>query len=399
MKYELLSPAGNFEKLVSAVNFGCDAVYLSGEDFSLRAKSNNFKNDELKTAFDFLHRNGKKGYVTVNIYARNDDFKKLADYLLYLEEISVDGLIISDPGVFKLTKDLKINLPVHISTQANTTNYMSVKFWEDLGVKRIVLARELSKKEIEYICKNTSVEIEVFVHGAMCISHSGRCVLSNYMTQKDANRGECTHPCRWNYYLMEETRPGEFFPVFEDERGTYIYNSKDLCLLEYLKELMDMGVKSFKIEGRMKSSMYTSVVTGVYKRGIEEIVTYGDITDREYLLNMLSSVSNRHFTTGFYLGDDLFDSMNYSSSSYVRNTDYLGLVCSVTENGLLFISKGKILDGEKIALLDTNLVEEMITAELYDINGKKIDFTKPNEKYILKTEKSAKPYAILRRYL
>jgi putative protease len=400
MKYELLSPAGNFEKLLSAVNFGCDAVYLSGEDFSLRAKSNNFDNEELKNAIDFLHRLNKKGYVTVNIYARNEDFKKLPDYLLYLQEIDVDGVIVSDPGVFKLIRDLKIDLPIHISTQANTTNYMTVKFWEDLGVKRVVLARELSKREIEYICKNTSVEIEVFVHGAMCISHSGRCVLSNYMTKKDANRGECTHPCRWNYYLMEETRPGEFFPVFEDERGTYIYNSKDLCLLEYLKELMDMGVKSFKIEGRMKSSMYVSVVTGVYRRGIDEILKYGDIVDLKYLLDMLGSVSNRHFTAGFYSESALADSMNYDTSSYVRNTDYLGLVCDSTHgDSLTFIAKGKIKDKEEIAILNTDLDETKVKADLYNINGEKVDFTKPNEKYILKTEKSANRYAILRRYL
>jgi len=399
MSYELLSPAGNFEKLISAVNFGCDAVYLSGQDFSLRAKSGNFKNDDLKKALDFLHKNNKKGYVTVNIYARNYDFENLPKYLEYIQNIGADALIVSDPGVFKLAKDLHLSLPIHISTQANTTNYMSVKFWEDMGANRVILARELSKDEIAQICQNTSLEIEVFVHGAMCISHSGRCVLSNYMTGRDANRGECTHPCRWNYYLMEETRPGEYFQIFEDERGSYIYNSKDLCLLDYIGELMNIGVKSFKIEGRMKSSMYVSVVTGVYRKAIDELLQFGKLQDRQKLFNLLSSVSNRHFTTAFFNGNPDDSSMNYATSSYVRNTDYLGLVEVVKDNEVTFMCKGKILSDEEICILNTDLSEDTVKAEIYDIEGRIVDFTKPNGRYILKTDKCIHEGAILRRYI
>lgn len=399
MSYELLSPAGNFEKLISAVNFGCDAVYLSGQEFSLRAKSGNFKNDDLKKALDFLHKNNKKGYVTVNIYARNYDFKTLPNYLEYIQNIGADALIVSEVGVFKLAKDLHLSLPIHISTQANTTNYMAVKFWEDMGASRVILARELSKDEIAEICDKTSLEIEVFVHGAMCISYSGRCVLSNYMTARDANRGECTHPCRWNYYLMEETRPGEYFQIFEDERGSYIYNSKDLCLLDHLDELMNIGVKSFKIEGRMKSSMYVSVVTGVYRKAIDELSQFGKLQDRQRLFELLSSVSNRNFTTAFFNGNPDDSSMNYATSSYVRNTDYLGLVEGVKGDEVTFMCKGKILAGEEICILNTDLSEDTIKAEIYDIEGRVVDFTKPNSRYILKMDKMINEGAILRRYL
>lgn len=401
MSVELLSPAGNFEKLVSAVRFGCDAVYLSGGDFSLRAKSSNFKDDELKKALKYLHENGKKGYVTVNIYARNDDFKNLSSYLEYLDSISTDGLIISDLGVFKLVREMGIKTPVHISTQANTTNYMTVKFFEDLGVKRVILARELSEKEVEFIVKNTSVDIEIFVHGAMCISHSGRCVLSNYMTGRDANRGECTHPCRWNYYLVEETRPGEYLKIEQDARGSYIYNSKDLCLIDYLKNIIDMGVKSLKIEGRMKSSMYASVVTGVYRKAIDDILKYGEIKEVNRFHRLLNSVSNRNFTTGF-LGGNLNDSsMNYETSSYVRLTDYLGLVEDVRGEEIIFFAKGKFSNGEKITILNTDMVETEINSVLGDIDGRVVDFTKPNSRYVLRCLSNHKinPGAVLRRYL
>ena len=401
MSVELLSPAGNFEKLVSAVRFGCDAVYLSGENFSLRAKSSNFRDDELENALKYLHKNGKKGYVTVNIYARNYDFEHLPAYLEYLEGIHADGIIISDLGVLKLIRDMGIKTPVHISTQANTTNYMSVKFFEDLGVKRVILARELSEKEVEFIVKNTSMDIEVFVHGAMCISHSGRCVLSNYMTGRDSNRGECTHPCRWNYYLVEETRPGEYLKIEEDERGSYIYNSKDLCLIDYLKNIIDMGVKSLKIEGRMKSSMYVSVVTGVYRKAIDEILTYGEVKEIERLRLLLNSVSNRSFTTGFFGGAVNEASMNYDTSSYVRLTDYLGLVEGTNELGVVFTAKGKFSSDEKISILNTDMTETEIISSLVDFDGKNVDFTKPNSRYVLKIKDThlTNPGAILRRYL
>lgn len=401
MSVELLSPAGNFEKLVSAVRFGCDAVYLSGENFSLRAKSSNFKDDELEKALAYLHQNGKKGYVTVNIYARNDDFRHLPEYIEYLDTISADGIIISDLGVLKLARELNVKTPVHISTQANTTNYMTVKFYEDLGAKRVILARELSEKEVEFIAGNTSVELEIFVHGAMCISHSGRCVLSNYMTGRDANRGECTHPCRWNYYLVEETRPGEYMKIEEDERGSYIYNSKDLCLIDYLKNIIDMGVKSLKIEGRMKSSMYVSVVTGVYRKAIDEILSSDGIKDIKALYAMLNSVSNRNFTAGFFDGATDDTSMNYETSSYVRLADYLGIVEDVNEQKIFFTAKGKFSSGEKITVLNTDMTETEIYSPLFDVEGRKVDFTKPNSRYFLELAEglNIKPGAILRRFL
>lgn len=242
MGVELLSPAGNMEKLKAAVYFGADAVYLSGTDYGLRASADNFTIEEMNEAFKFLHERGKKGYLTVNIYARNYDFKDLGYYLDQVKEVSPDALIVSDPGIFKFIKDKKLNIPVHISTQANTTNYMAVRFWQELGAERVVLARELTRDEIKFIAENVSCDLEVFVHGAMCISHSGRCVLSNYFNKKDSNRGECTHPCRWKYHLVEETRPGEYLPVFEDKRGTYIYNSKDLCLIEHIGIVVDTHV-------------------------------------------------------------------------------------------------------------------------------------------------------------
>ncbi|BAI80023.1 peptidase, U32 family [Deferribacter desulfuricans SSM1] len=398
MSVELLSPAGNFEKLKAAINFGADAVYFSGKDFGLRAKAGNFSLYEMEEALKYLHERGKKGYVTVNIYARNYDFEELKRYLHQLNEIKLDGIIISDLGVLKLIKDEKIDLPVHISTQANTTNYYAVNMWKKLGASRVVLARELSKSEIEYICKNCDMEIEVFVHGAMCISHSGRCVLSNYMTGRDANRGECTHPCRWNYYLMEETREGEYFPIFEDERGTYIYNSKDLCLLKYVKELMDMGVHSLKIEGRMKSVMYVSVVTGVYRKVIDDLKN-GKEPDYDYLMNLLMSVSNREYTTGFYLGNADRDSMNYKTSSYVRNTDFLGVVNNYKDGKLFFDSRGKILANEALSILNRNMKEETIVFDkIFDVDGNLVEFTKPNKEYYILTDKAFGSGSIIRRY-
>ncbi|MGA1847098.1 peptidase U32 family protein [Deferribacter abyssi] len=398
MSVELLSPAGNFQKLKSAVDFGADAVYLAGKNFGLRAQAGNFSLEEMDRAIKYLHSRGKKGYVTVNIYARNYDFKDLKKYLHELKEINPDGIIISDMGVFKLIKDEKIDIPVHISTQANTTNYYAINMWKELGVKRVVLARELSKNEIKEICENTDIEIEVFVHGAMCISHSGRCVLSNYMTKRDANRGECTHPCRWNYYLLEESRPGEYFPIFEDSRGTYIYNSKDLCLLRYIDELIEMGVKSLKIEGRMKSIMYVSVVTGVYRKVIDDLIE-GKTPDYEYLQNLLNSVSNREYTTGFYAGFADETSMNYKTSSYVRNTDFLGVVKENNNGKIVFECKGKIYSGETLHILDKSLLEHKVVFDrILDLNGKRVDFTKPNRDYILDCGLNFQKGSLIRRY-
>lgn len=399
MSVELLSPAGNMEKLIAAVNFGADAVYFSGKDYGLRASADNFTIEEMYEALKFLHSRGKKGYVTVNIYARNYDFEGLGRYLDQLKEISPDALIVSDVGVFKFIRDRRIDIPIHISTQANTTNYMAVKFWEEMGVERVVLARELTREEIRFIAQSVKCDLEVFVHGAMCISHSGRCVLSNYFNKKDSNRGECTHPCRWKYHLVEETRPGEYLPVFEDERGTYIYNSKDLCLIEHIGELVDMGIKSFKIEGRMKSSMYTAVVTGVYRQAIDTALK-GDFVVDERWIKLLNTVSNRTYTKGFYTDEADESSINYKTSSYVRGSDFLGVVNYWGDGKLYFHCKGKINTGDKLEILTPQMNEIFhIFDEIYDVKGERVDFTKPNFDYFIKIDKEIPQHSIIRRLL
>ncbi len=400
MKVELLSPAGNYEKMVAAVTFGADAVYLSGTDFGLRAKSKNFNLSTMEKALNFLHDNNKKGYVTVNIYGRNEDFKPLKEYLGNLKDLNPDALIVSDPGIFKLIKDMKIKIPVHISTQANVTNYMAVKFWEELGAERIILARELSKEEIKFICDNTNLEIEIFVHGAMCISHSGRCVLSNYFTGKDANKGECTHPCRWKYHLVEETRPGEYLPINEDEFGTYIYNSKDLCLVKRIDELLKIGVTSFKIEGRMKSTMYTSVVTGVYRQAIDTALNGNWNEDKvDKWLELLSSVSNREYTEAFYNGYAGNESMNYNTSSYVRNTDFLGIVISSDDNFVEILCRGKFVIEDTLLFLTPDMEEISFKCiKILDSEDNETNFSKPNARYKIPTNKRIPINSLLRRY-
>lgn len=401
MNIELLSPAGNYEKMQAAVSFGADAVYLSGTDFGLRAKSKNFSVQTMEKALDYLHQRGKKGYVTVNIYARNKDFEGLKTYLSDIADIKPDALIVSDPGIFKLIKDLDIKVPVHISTQANVTNYMAVRFWEDMGAERVILARELSAEEIGYICKNTNIEIETFVHGAMCISHSGRCVLSNYFTGRDANQGACTHPCRWKYHLVEETRPGEYLPVFEDDRGTYIYNSKDLCLVDRIAQLRDLGVTSFKIEGRMKSVMYASVVTGIYREALDKAVAGSTkVADVERWRRLLGSVSNREYTNAFFDGDADVNSMNYNSSSYVRNSDFLGLVIDSQEKHCEIMCRGKFQLGDDLHFI-TPLMEEVDykIIEIIDHEGNPVDHTRPNFRFKLNTDTRIPKNSLLRRYV
>ena len=400
MKAELLSPAGNYEKMAAAVAFGADAVYLSGTDFGLRAKSKNFSLSTMEKALNFLHDNNKKGYVTVNIYGRNEDFKPLKEYLGNLKDLNPDALIVSDPGIFKLISDMEIKIPVHISTQANVTNYMAVKFWEELGAERIILARELSKEEIKFICDNTNLEIEIFVHGAMCISHSGRCVLSNYFTGKDANKGECTHPCRWKYHLVEETRPGEYLPINEDEFGTYIYNSKDLCLVKRIDELLKIGVTSFKIEGRMKSTMYASVVTGVYRQAIDTALNGNWNEDKvDKWLALLSSVSNREYTEAFYNGHAGNESMNYNTSSYVRNTDFLGIVINSDDNFAEILCRGKFVIGDTLHFLTPDMKEISFKCiKILDSEDNETNFSKPNARYKIPTDKRIPINSLLRRY-
>ncbi len=328
-KIELLAPAGNLEKLKMAILFGADAVYIGGQRFGLRASADNFSPQDMKLGVDFAHERGCKVYVTVNIIPHNQDLIGLPEYIKQLEGIGVDAVIVSDPGVFTIVRSTAPDMEIHISTQANNTNYLSAKFWYELGAKRVVVARELSFEEISEMAALTpaDLDIEAFIHGAMCISYSGRCLLSNYMTGRDSNKGACSHPCRWKYSLVEEKRPGEYYPVYEDERGTYIFNSKDLCMIEYIPQLIAAGIFSFKIEGRMKSSFYVATVVSAYRKAIDTYMADPEnyTFDPQWLVE-LSKASHREYTTGFYFNKTTEKDQIYHTSSYIREYDFVGMV-------------------------------------------------------------------------
>lgn len=329
-KPELLIPASSLEVLKTAVLFGADAVYIGGEAFSLRAKARNFSKEDMAAGIDFAHKHGVKVHVTANILAHNKDIEEASAYFRELKEMKPDALIISDPGMFTLAREICPEIDVHISTQANNTNYMTYLFWYKQGAKRVVSARELSLKEIKEIRAKIpgDMEIESFIHGAMCISYSGRCLLSNYFTGRDANQGACTHPCRWKYAVVEESRPGEYLPVYENERGTYIFNSKDLCMIEHLPEMIDAGIDSFKIEGRMKTALYVAAVARTYRRAIDDYLE----SEEKYRANMdwykeeIAKCTYRQFTTGFYFGKPDENTQIYDSNTYVNEYIYLGIV-------------------------------------------------------------------------
>ncbi len=343
-KPELLVPAASLEVLKTAVIFGADAVYIGGEAFGLRAKAKNFSAQEMAEGIAFAHGKGVKVYVTANILAHNYDLEGARNYFWELKELQPDALIIADPGMFALAREICPEIDIHISTQANNTNYMTYRFWHEQGAKRVVSARELSLREIKEIRENIpkEMEIESFVHGAMCISYSGRCLLSNYFTGRDANRGACTHPCRWKYALVEETRPGEYLPVFENDRGTFIFNSKDLNMIEHIPELVDAGIDSFKIEGRMKTALYVATVARTYRRAIDDYFA----SVEQYRANLdwyraeIAKCTYRKFTTGFYFGKADENTQIYDESTYVSEYIYLGIVgavveeCSAAEGGI-----------------------------------------------------------------
>ncbi|WP_066637748.1 peptidase U32 family protein [Desulfolucanica intricata] len=323
---ELLAPAGDLEKLKVAIIYGADAVYVGGKNFGLRAGAGNLSIDEIREGVKFAHSQGAKVYVTVNIFAHNQDFKELPEYLTALQEINVDAVIVSDPGVFTLVREISPNIPIHISTQANTTNWVSARFWSRLGAERIVLARELNIEEIKEINERVKIDIECFIHGAMCISYSGRCLLSNYFTGRDANRGDCAQACRWRYALVEEKRPGHYLPIIEEDRGTYILSSLDLCLIEYIPQLVQAGVKSFKIEGRMKSVHYVASVVKAYREAIDSYIN----SPENYKFNArwledIAKVSNRDYTTGFLFGKPE-QSAHYAGEIYKRQYSFVGVV-------------------------------------------------------------------------
>lgn len=378
-KIELLAPAGDLEKLKIAVLYGADAVYLGGTSFGLRAKAKNFDYEQMKEGVEFAHAHGVKVYVTCNIFAHNDDFKDLPTYLKELEEIGVDAILIADPGVFAVARKTVPNMDIHISTQANNTNYHTALFWKNLGATRIVMARELSMKEIKGISENIpeNLEIEAFVHGAMCISYSGRCLLSNYLSGRDANKGACSHPCRWQYYVTEKTRPNEYMPIVEDDRGTYIFNSKDLCMIEHIPELVDAGIMSLKIEGRIKTCFYVGTVIRAYREAIDDYFKDPDLYEskKEYYIQEVAKASYRGFTTGFYYGKPNQEEQIYTTSSYIRTYDFIGMVLNYdNESGFATIEqRNKFVVGDKVEFLRHNGdIFEMTVEEMYDDKGERI---------------------------
>jgi len=355
-KPELLIPASSLEVLKTAVLFGADAVYIGGEAFGLRAKAKNFSPEEMREGIAFAHAHGVRVHVTANILAHNRDLAGAEIYFKELKELKPDALIIADPGMFMLARRICPEIDIHISTQANNTNYMTWQFWHDLGAKRVVCARELSLEEISRIREKIpeEMEIESFVHGSMCISYSGRCLLSSYFTGRDANQGACTHPCRWKYAVMEESRPGEYLPVYENERGTFIFNSKDLCMIEYLPELIKAGIDSFKVEGRMKTALYVATVARTYRKAIDDYFE----SEEKYRGNIgwykeeIARSVHRQFSTGFYFGRPDENAQIYDSSTYVNEYVYLGMAEKAAEDGRIRIEqKNKFCVGDQIEVM------------------------------------------------
>lgn len=374
-KPELLVPAGAPETLKAALNYGADAVYMGGDAFGLRAKARNFSKEQMAEGIHLAHEKGVKVFVTANIFAHNRDIEAVEDYFRELKELGPDALIISDPGIFLAAKKICPKIPIHISTQSNNTNYETCRFWYELGAARIVSARELSIEELKEIRQKmpSEMELETFVHGSMCISYSGRCLLSSFFTGRDANRGECTHPCRWNYSLMEESRPGEYYPVFENERGTYIFNSKDLCMIEHIPELFEAGIDSFKIEGRMKNALYVATTARTYRQAVDDYYEDPDLYRKNipWYKEQIADCTYREFTTGFFFGRPSEKEQIYKESTYRRNAVYLGMVDHIDENGRAVIEqKNKFSVGDTIEIMKPsgeNIGTEVIG--IYDENG------------------------------
>ena len=378
-KPELLVPAGSLDVLKTAVDYGADAVYIGGEEFGLRAKAHNFSTEEMAEGIAYAHAKGVKVHVTVNILAHNYDLDGVREYLKEIREIRPDALIIADPGIFTMASEICPEIDIHISTQANNTNYETYLFWHRLGAKRVVSARELSLAEIKQIREKipADMEIESFIHGAMCISYSGRCLLSNYFTGRDANHGACTHPCRWKYAVVEETRPGEYLPVYENERGTYIFNSKDLCMIDHIPEMIDAGIDSFKIEGRMKTALYVATVARTYRAAIDDYLTDPALyaSNLELYREEIRKCTYRQFTTGFYFGKPTHETQIYDSNTYVNEYVYLGTVKEVTDDGFaLFEQKNKFCVGDTIEIMKKSLHNiEIEVLKMRTAEGEEVD--------------------------
>jgi putative protease len=401
---ELLIPASSLEVLKTAVIFGADAVYIGGEAFGLRAKAKNFSMDEMAEGIAFAHEHDVKVYVTANILAHNDDLEGVEAYFRELKTIGPDALIIADPGVFTIAKRICPEIELHISTQANNTNYATYRFWWELGAKRVVSARELSLAEIREIRDNIpeEMEIESFVHGAMCISYSGRCLLSNYFTGRDANHGACTHPCRWKYAVVEETRPGEYMPVEENERGTYIFNSKDLCMIEHIPDVLDAGIDSLKIEGRMKTALYVATVARTYRRALDDYQKDPALyeANMDWYRDQISNCTYRQFTTGFFYGKPGAESQIYDSNTYVKEYTYLGIIGGQREDGLYQIEqRNKFSVGESIEIMKPDGTDVVVTvAAIFDEEGNPLESAPhPKQKLWVDLGGQAEKYDILRR--
>lgn len=390
---ELLAPAGDMEKLKTAVYYGADAVYFGGEMFSLRAGAGNLSVPEIREAMDFLHARGARGYMTINIYPHNEHLNLLRNYLMEIKDIPVDAFLVSDPGVMTILKEIIPDAEIHLSTQANTTNYMTARFWASMGVKRIVTAREMSLKEIREMRDQLpdEVEIESFVHGAMCISYSGRCLMSNFMTGRDANMGACTHPCRWKYSIVEEKRPGEYYPIEEDSHGSYIMNSRDLFMLDGIPDLAAAGVSSLKIEGRMKSAYYVATVVSAYRTALDHYLA--DPDNYQYdpaWFTELCKASHREFTHGFYYNKPSAEDQNYQSSDYIREYSFVGMVKGVEpETGFALVEqRNKFSIGDEIEIFGPGVpfTKEVIT-EMYNQEGEPVE-SAPHPQQIIKLKLS-----------
>lgn len=402
---ELLAPAGNFEKLRFALHYGADAVYCSGKAFGLRAFAGNFSNEELAEAIRYTHAQGKKLYVTLNAYPHNAELAGLEEYLAFLESVQPDALLVADPGVYDIAMASGLTVPIHISTQATVVNWAGVHFWEkQKNVERVVLARELSLAEIAEISEKTATELEIFVHGAMCMSYSGRCLLSNYMTGRDANKGECAQPCRWNYAIVEEKRPGVYYPIEEDDHGSYIFNSFDLCTLERLPEILAQHtVQSLKIEGRMKSLYYVSTIIRCYRHVIDAWLADGEVAEEElqYWMGELEKVSHRPYTTGFLFGRPEDNAVNNASAGYIKPYDFVGVVRDFDPaSGVATIEqRNKISVGDTIQFFGTDYREYDFTiCAMQDENGASID-SAPHAQQIVKTQLpfSVQPMDLIRK--
>ena len=403
-KPELLVPAGGLDTLKVAVDYGADAVYIGGQAFGLRAKADNFSIEEMKQGVEYAHAHNAKVYVTANIFAHNYDLDGIRAYFGELKDTGVDAVLVSDPGVFTIARETMPDMELHISTQANNTNYMTYKFWYDHGIKRVVSARELSLAEISQIRANIpdDMEIESFIHGAMCISYSGRCLLSNYFTGRDANHGACTHPCRWKYSIVEEKRPGEYFPVYENERGTYIFNSKDLCMIEHIPDLLEAGIDSFKIEGRMKTALYVATVARTYRKAIDDYLESPEKYQENmpWYLEQIKSCTYRQFTTGFFYGKPSEETQIYDNNTYEKGYTYLGIVGPKNEKGMYRVEqKNKFSVGEQIEVMKPDGRNMTVTVRgLMDEKGEPMESC-PHPQQIFYVDLGMEPdeYDILRR--